>query len=105
MVANLLAVGSIGAYHGEMGGTVRNPFRSKFMRTNYDSVVSGYDKKHKNFVSPSGARCVGNALATAFWRGFDNISQNWDAASKQTPVYAAWRAGRDIRSVIDKKSK
>lgn len=104
MVANLLASGSIGEFHGAMGDIVRNPFKTKFMRINYDAVVSGYDRMHRNFIYPSGARCIGNALAVAFWRGFDDISQNWDAHSRQTPVYAAWRAGRDIKSAIEKKA-
>lgn len=100
MVANLLASGSAGKFHGEMASVVRNPFMTKFMRTNYASMVECYDKRHKNLISPSGARCIGNALAVAFWRGFDGVAQNWDAASKQMAVYAAWCAGRDINKAI-----
>lgn len=99
---NQLAKGSIGSLHGQMHTLVRNPFKTGFMRRNYDGAIRTYDTKHHNFIyEASGTRCVGNGWATNFWRGFDGLKLNWDADSKQTASYAMWCAGRDIRKAID----
>lgn len=101
MVANTLANGPIGTHHGEMQKRVRNPFRDQFMRKSYDAAVQTYDTKHRNFIYPWGTRCIGNAWATNFWRGYDGMQRNWDKASKESPAYAMWCAGRDIRKAVD----
>lgn len=101
---NPLANGPIGTRHGEMGSLVKNPFRTKFMRDNYDAAVKVYDAKHKDFITPSGRRSTGNAWANNFWRGFDGYSLNWDRDSKQTAAYAMFCAGRDIAKIVTEKS-
>ncbi len=104
MFASPLADGCIGKLHGKMHDLVRNPFRTKFMRANYEAAIKTYDEMHRNFIYPSGRRCLGNAWATNFWRGFDGLSRNWDKASKQTASYAMWRAGRDVKAAINRQS-
>lgn len=96
----ILSEGTVGSLHGQMHGLVRNPFKTKFMRANYEAAVKTYDTKHRNFIYPSGRRCIGSAWATHFWRGFDGVERNWDAASKQSSAYAMWCAGRDIHAAI-----
>ncbi|MBY3155373.1 hypothetical protein HFO56_23905 [Rhizobium laguerreae] len=101
---NPLADGSIGDLHGQMRDLVRNPFRNKMMKQQYDAAVLTYDTKHKDFIYATGRRCLGNAWAGAFWRGFDGLlDDRWkkDAGSRQTPGYACWRAGKDIKAVLD----
>jgi hypothetical protein len=105
MVGNLLAEGCIGKMHGCMHNLVSNPFKTEFMRKNYDAAIKTYDAKHHNFIYSNNRRCIGNAWATNFWRGFDGLKLNWDSTSKQTPSYAMWRAGRDIKSVLNKYEK
>lgn len=41
---------TIGSHHGEMARLVRNPFRSKYMRGNFDAAVATYDSRHKDFI-------------------------------------------------------
>jgi hypothetical protein len=99
--------GSIGDLHGQMHDLVRNPFRNKIMKQQYDAAVLTYDTKHKAFIYVTGRRCLGNAWAGAFWRGFDGLfDDRWkkDAGSRQTPGYACWRAGKDIRAVLDART-
>jgi hypothetical protein len=94
--------GPIGTHHGKMHELVRNPFRTKFMRDNYDAAIKTYDEKHQNFITANGTRCTGNAWANEFWRGFDNLVDptRWDAASKQSAGYATYRAGRDVGQAV-----
>ncbi len=101
MLRTTLSEGPIGERHGEMHTLVRNPFKTKFMRANYEAAVKTYDIRGSNFIYPNtNRRCVGNAWANNFWRGFDGVARNWDHASKQTPAYAMWCAGRDIRQAL-----
>ncbi|MCV9964474.1 hypothetical protein OIU34_21525 [Pararhizobium sp. BT-229] len=101
---NVLSEGPIGDLHGQMCDLVRNPFRNDIMRRQFDAAVSTYDTKHRDFIYPNGRRCVGSAWATNFWRGFEGMAADrWkkDAAARQTPAYACWCAGRDIRAALD----
>jgi hypothetical protein len=101
---NPLADGSIGDLHGQMRDLVRNPFHNHLMRQQYDAAVFSYDTKHRNFIYATGRRCLGNAWAGSFWRGFDGLNEDqWrrDASSRQTPGYACWRAGKDVRAALD----
>lgn len=102
MVKNLLVEGWCGERHNEVSALVRNPFRTDWMRANYDVAVGCFAQKHKSFFHPNGERCIGNSWATRFWRGFDGIGGNWDAESKRSAAYAMHCAGRDIRVVLEK---
>lgn len=74
-----------------------NPFRTRFMRDNFDRVVNAYHTKHKDLIRKDGTRHNGNSWATTFWRGYDGILPgSWDAASRKTAAYAVWCAGRAI---------
>ncbi|MAM41231.1 MAG: hypothetical protein CL949_22620 [Erythrobacter sp.] len=90
---------NIGSHHGEMARLVRNPFRSKYMRGNFDAAVATYDSRHKDFIHPSGIRCVGNAWATHFWRGFDGIQSDYSGI-KDSAAYAFYRAGQAVAEAI-----
>lgn len=90
-----------GTHHGEMHKLVRNPFRSKFMKQNFDAAIATYDKRHRNFIHVSGHRCTGNSWATNFWRGYDLIELDY-SGSKDTAAYAMYRAGQEVRRVVDR---
>lgn len=79
-----------------------NHFRDPTMRATYDAMVSGFRTRHKDLIYPSGARCRGNGAATAFWCGYDGVKRPvWDARSRQTPGYACFRAGQDVRRFVE----
>lgn len=100
-----LSEGTIGNLHGTMHERVRNPFKSEFMRANYDAAIKTYDDMHPSFIYENGRRCLGSTWAGNFWRGFDGIERNWDAASKQSAAYAMWCAGRDIKVALIKSGE
>ena len=57
--------------------------------------------RHKDLIYPSGRRGRGNSAATAFWRGYDGaLGPVWDARSRQTPAYACFRAGEDVKALV-----
>ena len=79
-----------------------NRFRDPIMRAQYDAMVSCFRTRHKDLIYPSGARCRGNVAATAFWGGYDRVKRPiWDAHSRQTPAYACYRAGQDVRQFVE----
>lgn len=105
---NPLADGTVGQLHGKMRDLVRNPFRDKFMVEQFQAAILTYDTKHKNLMYPSGRRCIGNAWATNFWRGFEGMGrEQWarDTVSRKTPAYAFWRAGVEIAKAIEAAEK
>lgn len=79
-----------------------NRFRNPMLRKQYDQMLSCFRTRHKDLIYPSGVRCRGNAAAGAFWRGYDGlVNPYWDAVSKQTPAYACFRAGQDVKRFVD----
>ncbi len=76
-------------------GTPRNPFRDITMRKEYAAAVMMFNARHRNFFL-NGQPGKGNAFANNFWRGWNNVTENWDAASRQTLAWAYRRAGRDL---------
>lgn len=80
---------------------MKNPFRQRLFRKQFDNLVACYDGFHRDLRRADGSRCRGNSIATHFWRGFDNIAAgmrapNWDRASKDSFAYVAFRAGQEI---------
>jgi hypothetical protein len=86
---------NIGTGHGTMAERIRNPFRSAFMRKNFDAIVKVYDERHRNLIHPTGNRCTGNSWASYFWRGFDGVKMDF-TGSKDTASYAVYRAGQSV---------
>jgi hypothetical protein len=83
---------------------LRNPFKDRMMRMEYEAAIRAYDVKHKSlFLSNGDRRTVGHygsAFATYFWKGYDGVipgNGRWDAASKRMIAYALWCAGRDVK--------
>lgn len=91
--------GNIGSRHGEMKNLVRNPFKTAFMRKNFDAGISTYDAKHKDLIHPSGFRCAGNAWAHHFWNGYDRVDRDYTGI-KDSAAYAMYRAGQEISKVL-----
>lgn len=75
-----------------------NRFKNPTLRKQYDLLVQAFLTGHRDIGTPE-RRCRGNSLATHFWRGYDNTLEGLpyfkDRASRQLPVYAAYRAGQD----------
>lgn len=71
-----------------------NPFRDPAMRAVFDECVAAHLRS-----SPAIKRGAGNAVAVQFWRGYDGVRLNWDAASKRTFQYAQHRAGQHCANV------
>ena len=93
--------GSIGTRHGEMKDLVRNPFRSPYMRQNFDAAIETYDAKHKDLIRESGVRCNGNSWAHHFWNGFDLVGSDYTGI-KDSAAHAMFRAGKAIREALEK---
>lgn len=65
---------------------VRNPFRNRVMRAQFDICVEAFRAKGRAFQ--------GNSMADNFWRGFDGTQAfDWDTNSRATVAYAHYRAG------------
>jgi hypothetical protein len=76
-----------------------NRFKNPMLRKQYDACVSCYRKKHRDLVRADGTPHRGNTIAVSFWRGYEGAKVNWDAYSRSAPIYAAYRAGQDIRAI------
>ena len=79
-----------------------NRFRNSMLRRQYDACLHCFRVRHKDLIHPTGIRHRGNAAADYFWRGYDLVKMNWDARMRQSPAYAAFRAGEDVRHFVDK---
>ena len=78
---------------------IRNPFKQPLLAKQFDAMIRVYETKHRDLIRADGGRCMGNAWATNFWRGYDGCKlMRWDAAAKQTPAYACYRAGQVIKA-------
>lgn len=83
-----------------------NRFRDPTMRREYDAVVEMFHQEHRNLFH-QGTPTRGSSLAGQFWHGFNGTSLGagfTDRASKEMLAYAYWRAGRDMRAELEKKS-
>jgi hypothetical protein len=79
-----------------------NRFRDPAMRRQYDACVASFRIRHPDLIRTSGTRCRGNGFATYFWRGYDGLTRPvWDTNSRRTPAYACYRAGQDVRRLVE----
>lgn len=79
-------------------------FRDPALRRDYEMALTAYRTKDRDIWRPPGtlpAHRPSNAMAKAFWRGFDGFEPQWTAASKRSHAYAFWRAGQDARRYED----
>lgn len=68
----------------------RPTFRDAAMRRSYEACVAAYREKGSAYM------VEGNSAAGMFRRGFTGQhAGTWDAASRKTVAYAAFRAGQD----------
>ena len=77
-------------------------FRSPDMLRTYASCVDAFNGKHGTLFTKGMTPNISNSLGAYFWQGFDGVATNrmslasrWDAASRKTLAYAAYRAGSD----------
>jgi len=76
---------------------VRNPFKIDMLRRQFDACLHCHEIKHRDLVRPDGTPHRGNTIATWFWRGYEGVKPNWDAGSRQSAAYAAFRAGQVVK--------
>nr|WP_250808451.1 hypothetical protein [Neorhizobium tomejilense] len=76
----------------------RNPFKKDILKKQFAACVYCYFSRDKDFFRADGSRNMGNGVANQFWWGFDGVRkpEQWNAASKDTPAYASYRAGEMI---------
>lgn len=78
---------------------MRNPFKDPAMRRVWDEATAAHAARAGTLFHASGTRNLGNGAGSSFGRGYDGIgTDRWDKASKSTPSYGYWCAGRDVRS-------
>lgn len=82
-----------------------NRFKIPALRRQYDLAVRAYRNRHKDLVCPDGTPHRGNTVAAHFWRGYEGVSVNWDAQSRTACIYAAYRAGQDMRIADDEDAE
>src|SRR6218665_652716 len=84
----------------EMSGRVRNPFKHKVLRAQFDACVSTFDKRHKDLMRVDGKhwpgdryyQSRGNSWACHFWWGYNlTHERSRYKDSFDTPAYACWR--------------
>lgn len=73
----------------------RNPFKKEILKRQFAACIYCYFARDKDFFRADGSRHTGNGVANQFWWGYDGARkpEQWDAASKDTPAYASYRAG------------
>jgi hypothetical protein len=77
-----------------------NRFKDPTMRREYDAAVHQFRIKHRNFFRQDGTPSNGNSWAEVFWKGYNGIKLGGgftDRASRQTVMYAYYRAGQDMK--------
>lgn len=81
--------------------TLRNPFKAgSVMAKQFDGMLQAYAEGHRDIVREGGkVRCMGNSMATSFWRGYDSTPPH--IVPKGTPAWACYRAGQAQRLLDD----
>lgn len=77
-----------------------NRFRSKPLRDQYAAMINAYRNRHNGLFTDAGEPHRANALALAFWNGFNGVSMGTGfstRAERSSPAYACWRAGQDCK--------
>lgn len=83
--------------------TTRNPFKpSSMLARQFDAMLAAYASVHRDVIRENGTvRCMGNSLATAFWRGYDSTPPN--IIQRDSLAWAAYRAGQAQRLIDSKR--
>ena len=79
---------------------IRNPFRTKPLRMQFDAMLKAHGNNHPDLFRPDGSQRIGSSIAEYFWRGYNGIRMGAgfnDRDSKQTFAYACFRAGESVR--------
>lgn len=75
----------------------RNPFRNVLMRSNFDSCIQMFEKKHSNLFGKDGLPSRNNGIASVFWKGYYKTmwGRGFDTPdSRNSIAYPMWLAGR-----------
>lgn len=81
--------------------SLKNPFRvgSTFFKL-FGGMLKAYSDGNRDVVRDGGTvRCMGNSMATAFWRGYDNAPPY--TIPRNTLVWSCYRAGQAQRLLDD----
>ncbi len=80
---------------------MRNPFKTKFMRGNFEDAVKQYELRHRNFFGPGGQPHRMNGVASPFWRGF--FGEPMTIIPTGTTAHAYYRAGQALGNEESRK--
>lgn len=89
---------------------IRNPFRSKILIRQFDACLNCFDIRHKDLIATDRRdgrfyQHRGNAWAHHFWIGYNGQKDRLHYRdSYDTPAYACWKAGNEIRKLLEKES-
>ncbi|MBN3729491.1 hypothetical protein [Burkholderia sp. Tr-20390] len=82
----------------------RNPFKAdSALAKLFDKMLRAYGDRHPDVVHPDGRRCLGNALSSAFWKGYDLTPPY--LVNNGTLAWACYRAGQTQRLLDDDSSR
>jgi hypothetical protein len=83
--------------------TRRNPFKAgSLLAKQFDTMLKAYADGHRDVVREGGTvRCMGNSLASSFWRGYD--STNPAIIPRDSFAWAAYRAGQAQRLIDNER--
>ena len=80
----------------------RNPFKvGSILARQFDGMLKGYADGNRDIIRNGSSRCMGNSLATAFWRGYDSTPPL--IIPRNALTWACYRAGQAQR-MIDAES-
>ncbi len=83
--------------------TRRNPFKAgSHLAKQFDGMLKAYAEGHRDVVREGGkTRCMGNSMATAFWRGYDSSPPH--IIPRDALTWACYRAGQAQRLMDDER--
>ena len=82
----------------------RNPFKAGGQPARqFEQMRKLYAEGHRDLLRLGPARCMGNNMAVAFWRGYDSTPPH--TIAKDTPLWACYRAGQAQRLLDDEQDR
>lgn len=83
--------------------SLRNPFKAgSIMAKQFDGMLRLFAERHRDVLREGGAaRCMGNSMATSFWRGYDSAPPH--VVPRNALVWACYRAGQAQRLLDDQR--
>jgi hypothetical protein len=73
---------------------MKNPFKTTFMRGNFEDAIRQYELRHRNFFNLHGQPHRQNGFASPFWRGF--FGEPMTCIPTGTAAHAYYRAGKAL---------